>query len=75
MATATWRLARCDDGNLVNGDGCDDTCVIEVGPGVCGDGNLDAGEQWNDDASSMVTAAPTPADRGAGLRRRQRRRR
>ena len=35
----------CDDGNLVNGDGCDATCEIEP---FCGDGTLDAGEQCDD---------------------------
>lgn len=30
---------QCDDGNLVNGDGCNDSCQIEEGTNtVCGDG-------------------------------------
>ncbi|MFA5799388.1 MAG: hypothetical protein WC840_00330 [Candidatus Peribacteraceae bacterium] len=32
---------QCDDGNLVNGDGCSSLCTIER----CGNGVLDAGEQ------------------------------
>lgn len=39
---------QCDDGNLINGDGCDSTCQAEVVAAVCGDGNLDAGEQCDD---------------------------
>jgi cysteine-rich repeat protein len=37
---------QCDDGNLVNGDGCNVTCVIEL----CGDGLVQAGlgEQCDD---------------------------
>ncbi|MDH3879268.1 MAG: SBBP repeat-containing protein, partial [Desulfobacterales bacterium] len=31
----------CDDGNNVNGDGCDASCLLEAG---CGNGVLDAGE-------------------------------
>ncbi len=34
----------CDDGNVVAGDGCDDTCILET----CGDGTLDDGEQCDD---------------------------
>ncbi|HSA60517.1 MAG TPA: DUF4215 domain-containing protein [bacterium] len=35
---------ECDDGNLTNGDGCNDTCQIEA----CGNGVLDAGEECDD---------------------------
>jgi cysteine-rich repeat protein/parallel beta-helix repeat protein len=35
---------QCDDGNLVNGDGCRSDCTIEI----CGDGMLDAGEECDD---------------------------
>lgn len=39
----------CDDGNTTNGDGCNDTCKFETGPGttptpVCGNGFVEAGE-------------------------------
>jgi cysteine-rich repeat protein len=37
---------ECDDGNLIDGDGCSSTCQIE---GVCGDGVVDPGEQCDDD--------------------------
>jgi cysteine-rich repeat protein len=33
-----WGTYACDDGNLVNGDGCDDTCTVEAN-WVCGGGN------------------------------------
>lgn len=38
---------ECDDGNLVNGDGCDDTCALE-GPPVCGDGSPEGTEDCDD---------------------------
>lgn len=36
---------QCDDGNLINGDGCSDTCQIES---FCGDGILDPNEACDD---------------------------
>ena len=41
---------QCDDGNLVNGDGCSSTCTIETPPPppVCGNGIVEAGEQCDD---------------------------
>jgi cysteine-rich repeat protein len=33
---------QCDDGNLVNNDGCSSNCRIES---WCGDGNVDPGEE------------------------------
>ena len=40
---------QCDDGNTASGDGCSQTCQIEVvnGP-ICGNGVVDAGEQCDD---------------------------
>jgi len=35
---------ECDDGNLVNDDGCTNTCKLPV----CGDGIVQAGEQCDD---------------------------
>ncbi len=46
---------QCDDGNLVNGDGCSSTCQLEVAPS-CGDGNLDPGEQCDDSNSDNTDA-------------------
>jgi cysteine-rich repeat protein len=37
----------CDDGNLINGDGCDSTCFTETAA-VCGNGTVEAGEQCDD---------------------------
>lgn len=39
---------ECDDGNLVDGDGCSSTCTIEVPQPYCGDGKLDPGEECDD---------------------------
>ena len=36
----------CDDGNLVDGDGCESDC--QVGPVLCGNGALDPGETCDD---------------------------
>jgi cysteine-rich repeat protein len=37
---------QCDDGNVINGDGCDDSCQIEID--ICGNGIIGAGEQCDD---------------------------
>ena len=34
----------CEDGNLINGDGCDDTCAIEANWGNFAEFNLDYNE-------------------------------
>ncbi len=39
---------QCDDGNLINDDGCDEYCNIEEAGSYCGDGTVDAGEQCDD---------------------------
>ena len=40
---------QCDDGNNVDGDGCEGDCTLTPDPEpFCGDGNLDAGEQCDD---------------------------
>ena len=38
---------QCDDGNNIDGDGCDATCKVEP-MGVCGDNVVDPGEQCDD---------------------------
>ncbi|GHG81888.1 DUF4215 domain-containing protein [Comamonas sp. JC664] len=53
---------ECDDGNIVNGDGCSNTCGIEAGYGctgqpstcaqTCGNGTLNPGEQCDDGNST-----------------------
>ncbi len=57
---------RCDDGNLVGGDGCRSDCTVEA----CGDGLLDAGEVCDDgnlavgdgcDARCRVEPEPSPS--------------
>jgi cysteine-rich repeat protein len=35
---------QCDDGNLVNGDGCNQYCKVQLGP-HCGDGILQGPEE------------------------------
>jgi cysteine-rich repeat protein len=60
---------QCDDGNLVNGDGCSSTCTIETPPPpppVCGNGILEPGEQCDDgnlingDGCSCTCTIETP---------------
>ncbi|HCU25569.1 MAG TPA: hypothetical protein DF383_11190, partial [Deltaproteobacteria bacterium] len=34
---------ECDDGNSIDGDGCESDCTL-----TCGNGNLDSGEQCDD---------------------------
>jgi cysteine-rich repeat protein len=36
---------ECDDGNLINGDGCEDDCTVTP---VCGDGSIQLGEECDD---------------------------
>jgi cysteine-rich repeat protein len=44
---------QCDDGNVLNGDGCSSTCQTEV-PLVCGNGVLQASEEC-DDGNTVAT--------------------
>ncbi len=40
---------ECDDGNLLNGDGCNSNCELEEPPGpICGNGILETGEECDD---------------------------
>jgi cysteine-rich repeat protein len=39
---------QCDDGNQVNGDGCENDCTITASGAVCGNGIVEAGEQCDD---------------------------
>ena len=39
---------QCDDGNLINGDECNDLCYWERGRGTCGNGELDPWEECDD---------------------------
>ena len=43
---------QCDDGNAIDGDGCDQFCRIEVSP-TCRDGNLDSGREECDDGNAI----------------------
>ena len=66
---------ECDDGNTVDGDGCDSSCVVEPDP-VCGDGEVngtDACDDGNTTAGDGCSATctietpepePTPEDGG-----------
>ena len=46
---------QCDDGNQVNGDGCDNNCVSSCGNGVLdGVENCDDGNQLNNDGCSQL---------------------
>jgi len=56
----------CDDGNAVNGDGCENDCTVTPPPPCCGDGNVDAGEECDDgnttsgDGCSATCTIETP---------------
>jgi len=39
---------QCDDGNNLNGDGCDSLCSLEVTSSVCGNSIIETGEQCDD---------------------------
>jgi cysteine-rich repeat protein len=63
---------ECDDGNLVNGDGCSDACILEQ---ICGDGvvqtpeECDDGNLVNGDGCSnvcVIEIPPTPTTTPAG---------
>ncbi len=43
---------QCDDGNLVNGDGCSSTCQTESPSERCGDGIINGNEQCDDGNSN-----------------------
>jgi cysteine-rich repeat protein len=45
---------QCDDGNVVNGDGCSSVCVLEVA-NICGDGVLNASSEQCDDGNVVNT--------------------
>jgi cysteine-rich repeat protein len=69
---------QCDDGNTVNGDGCDATCQTEAPPPpppCCGDGHVDTGEQCDDgntvngdgcDSTCQTEAPPPPPEACCG---------
>src|SRR5438552_2368638 len=42
---------QCDDGNAIDGDGCDSACLLEVAS-VCGDGIVDANEECDNGAAN-----------------------
>lgn len=39
---------QCDDGNILDGDGCDSLCSFETISSVCGNNVVEAGEQCDD---------------------------
>lgn len=49
-------LEACDDGNLVNGDGCSATCTVEL---RCGDGQQNQAPEECDDGNQVDTDACT----------------
>jgi cysteine-rich repeat protein len=55
------REEECDDGNLVDGDGCSSRCLRES-EGVCGDGVLDEGEECDDGNQTNHDACPDGED-------------
>ena len=60
---------QCDDGNVVDGDGCDANCTATgCGNGIvtageeCDDGNLDDGDGCSSSCQVQPTYTPTPTD-------------
>lgn len=50
-----WEAGEeCDDGNLLNDDGCDNNCNAHV----CGDGVVDTGEECDDGNTDNTDACP-----------------
>lgn len=50
----------CDDGNVVNGDGCSSTCQVEIPTATCGNGVVETGETCDDgDATDAGTCNAT----------------
>ncbi|QQS60307.1 lamin tail domain-containing protein [Candidatus Falkowbacteria bacterium] len=39
---------QCDDGNSIDGDGCDSLCAFEAIPSLCGNNVIESGEQCDD---------------------------
>jgi cysteine-rich repeat protein len=64
----TGPLEQCDDGNQIDGDGCDSNCTrTGCGNGIvtdgelCDDGNLRDGDGCNSDCMIGPTFTPTPS--------------
>ncbi len=64
----------CDDGNRIDGDGCEGDCTPTPPPPNCGDGNVDPGEQCDDgnkvdgdgcQANCIVTPPPPNCGNGS----------
>lgn len=52
----------CDDGNLLDGDGCDALCQVESGP-VCGNGILESPEECDaGEDNGELSASPCRTD-------------
>jgi cysteine-rich repeat protein len=43
---------ECDDGNIIDGDGCNATCEIEVA--ICGNGKVEGNEKCDDGNTSAI---------------------
>ncbi len=56
---------ECDDGNLIDGDGCTSTCTIEFG-WYCHDGDFDRADACYEKCGDgmVVFAEPTLCDDG-----------
>lgn len=62
---------QCDDSNMINGDGCDEHCLIEITLPICGNGALEDNETCDDgntlsgdgcDASCHAEEPQNPCD-------------
>ena len=50
---------ECDDGGIINGDGCSDACLVEVQAVVCGDGIKDLSEECDEGPQNSNSGACT----------------
>ena len=56
-------MAKCDDGNLESGDGCDEMCRVEM---LCGNDEINDGEECDEQAPDCVNCRVQATDVSRG---------